>query len=645
MSDKNSLTILPKETHNGKETGLEMRIKSLLSRANTLPKGPGCYFMQGKHGEVLYVGKAKNLKNRVKSYFNESSKSAKTQVLVGHIYAFDFIVTQTELESFVLENNLIKEHKPKYNILLKDDKTYPYVAVDFGHPFPKLEYVRRPKRKKNIEFFGPFPVGTNISKILRVLTKAFKLRDCSNHEFSQRKTPCILYQMKQCSAPCVDYIPAENYKAEVNKSLKFFQDKSSVAAVMEELTTKMMGAAEHEDFEQAALLRDFIEELDEFNQHSYKQNVETLSDDHSDIISYYIGEEEVDISLYLIRQGNLIGHKNFHFLKDDFLEDIEVQILQGILQYYSQNNEVIAEKIIVDFNKEQANQLEESFKTIFGEGVKFKVLAKSSHNQALLKSAKKHAEESQAMRIKNQDSVYIGLNKLKELLNLRERPKSLECYDIAIWQGKSPTAAQIYFYEGKPDKTGYKHYHLEERPEGNNDFAMMREVFTRRLKHGNNPDVFIVDGGIQQVNTVSRVLDELEIKVPVIGIAKARDLRKSGFRGSEIKHSDERLVIQGRSNPYILSKCPSLMKIVVQMRDEAHRFSRRLHHKAEHKRVLKSWIDDVKGLNDESRRIILSHGKFSQNELMKFSKERLREEFKLEERYLSILFKFLNTSI
>ena len=636
------MTILPKETHNGKETGLEKRIKSLLSKANTLPKGPGCYFMQGKHGEVLYVGKAKNLKNRVKSYFNESSKSPKTQILVSHIYDFDFIVTQTELESFVLENNLIKEHKPKYNILLKDDKTYPYVAVDFNHSYPRLEYVRRPKRKKNVEFFGPFPVGTNISKILRVLTKAFQLRDCSNHEFNQRKTPCILHQMKQCSAPCVAYISKESYQDEIQKSLKFFKDNKSVVSVMEELTLRMMKAAENEDFEQAALLRDFMGELDEFNQHSYKQNVETLSDTHSDIISYYVGESEVDISLYLIRQGNLIGHKNFHFLKDDFIEEIENQILQAIIQYYSQNNEVVAEKIIIDFGKQQALQLEESFKGIFGEGVKFKVVAKSNRNQALLLSAKKHAEESQKMRMKNQDSVYIGLNKLKDLLQLKERPKSLECYDIAIWQGKSPTAAQIYFYEGKADKTGYKHYHMEERPEGNNDFAMMREVFSRRLKHGNYPDVFIVDGGIQQVNTVIKVLEELKIEVPVVGIAKARDLRKSGFKGSEIKHSDERLVIPGRANPYILSKCPSLMKIVVQMRDEAHRFSRRLHHKTEHKRVIKSWIDEVKGLSDKARKVILSNGKLSE-ELKLMSKDELRQELKLEERYLSILYKYLNT--
>ncbi len=642
MSDKKPLPILPKETPSGKDSSGEKRLIKLLDKANSLPNASGCYFMKGKNGEILYVGKAKKLKSRVKSYFANGPKSPKTEILVGHIRDFDFILTQTETESFILENNLIKEHKPKYNILLKDDKTYPYLLVNYAHDFPRLEYVRRPKRRKHHVFFGPFPVGSNISRILRVLTKALKLRDCSNHEFNSRTTPCILHQMKQCSAPCVGLIDESEYDQDIQRATQIFQNKKKRQETMEYLTEQMMNAAQEEDFEQAAMLRDFIQEIDEFTQKSYDQNVESLSESNTDIIAYYLGEEEVDISLYLVRQGNLIGHKNFHFLKADFIDEVENEIFIAVLQYYNQNNEVIPERIIVDFSKEKASELESSLLGVFGEGVKFKVYSRTKKYESLLDSTRNHAKESQSVRIKNQDSVYVGLNRLKDLLNLKARPQTLECYDIAIWQGKSPTAAQITFYEGKPEKAGYRHYHLQELPEGNNDFAMMREVFERRLKYENFPDVFIVDGGVQQVNTVKKVLEELDIEVPVIGIAKARDLKTLGFRADDIKQSDERLVIPGRANPFILNKCLPLMRIVVHMRDEAHRFSRRLHHKAEKKRTITSWVDNVKGLNDSVRKQVLSNMTLSFDELKNLNLTGLQRILGINQKHARIIYDYLH---
>ena len=212
LSDsKPNQDIVSNERDNVKLSARKNMLKGLLDKANTLPNASGCYFMQDSNGHIIYVGKAKKLKSRVVSYFNQSAKSAKTQILVSHIRDFDFIITKTEAESLVLENNLIKEHKPKYNIRLKDDKSYPYVLLNYNESFPRLEYVRKPKKRKGVELFGPFPVGSNISQILRVLNKAFELRDCSLHEFNSRKTPCILHQMKQCSAPCVDLISKENY--------------------------------------------------------------------------------------------------------------------------------------------------------------------------------------------------------------------------------------------------------------------------------------------------------------------------------------------------------------------------------------------------------------------------------------------------
>jgi excinuclease ABC subunit C len=216
------------------------------------------------------------------------------------------------------------------------------------------------------------------------------------------------------------------------------------------------------------------------------------------------------------------------------------------------------------------------------------------------------------------------------LLGLKERPRILECYDVAIWQGKSPTASQIVFEEGKADKAKYRYYHLEELPEGNNDFAMMREVISRRIGHGNLPDVLVIDGGVAQVNTVTAVLDELKVSLPVVGIAKSKDLTTGNLRATEVVKSEERLVIPGRLNPYILTKCPSLFKIIVSMRDEAHRFSRKLHHKAESRRVLATWVDEVKGLGEEGKKKVLANLSMTQKELKEYSVNDLMNYFGLK---------------
>lgn len=595
--------------------------------------------MKDKNGRVIYVGKAKKLKSRVTSYFNQSAKSLKTEYMVSHVFQFDFILTRSDAESFVLENNLIKQHSPKYNIRLRDDKSYPYVQVNWNEPFPRLEYVRRPKKSKGKELFGPYPTGSNISMILRILTKSFALRDCSLTEFRGRKTPCLLFQMKQCSAPCVSYISQEEYDQDLNLVKGFFQGPIKAKRAIQKLEEKMHAYAENEEFELAAMMRDYTLILDEFLQKSFDQKVESLnSEKNIDVWSFWNGPEEVDMSVYLIRSGMLLGQKNFHFVKSELIEEMDQEILSKVVQYYADADEVNPEIVVLDFADEEIESLPEALKTFQVE----KVLGRSKNYDPLLEMCRKHAEESQRVRIANMDSVYLGLNKLKELLNLKERPQILECYDVAIWQGSSPTASQIVFEEGKPDKTKYRYYHLEERPEGNNDFAMMKEVLTRRLDNGNLPDVFIIDGGVAQVNTVKAVLDEMQLDVPVVGIAKSKDLTSGDYRAKDVVRSEERLVIPGRSNPYILNKCPSLFKIVVSMRDEAHRFSRKLHHKAESKRVLSTWLDDVRGLGDEVKKKILSQLTMTQEELKDYSVNDLMNFFGLKSPHAKALWAHLH---
>ncbi len=602
----------------------------LLEKAKTLTTKPGCYLFRAKSEDdkdILYVGKAKNLKNRVTSYFNNSAKSAKTQILVSHIHDFDFIITNSEAEAFVLENNLIKKHAPKYNIRLKDDKSYPYIEIDMSSSFPRPVYTRRPRKGKQRKLYGPFTTGSNISAVLRVLIKSFNLRDCTDSEFKRRKRPCMLFQMKQCSASCVEKISKEDYRKDLDFVVNFFSGKTK--KTLKEIERRMFAASESEEYELAAVLRDNLDLLSEFANQNFDQNVEMSSEKDVDIFAYYVGEVEIDISIYLMRSGLLLGHKSYHFLKGDSDKENEEIFQTFIFQYYLNSNERLPSLIISNLKPKDLSIFQEAVH----ESLSKKTTIKKPYGkyQNLYDLTKAHAGESQRFRVKNQNSPWVGLNKLKELLGLKEAPSLLECYDVAIWQGKSPTASQIVFHEGKPDKKFYRYYHLEELPEGNNDFAMMKEVLTRRLKYGRLPDVFIVDGGKGQVGIFEGVLDDFGLNIPVVGIAKERVFKNQTFKDKEVSGSDERLIIPNRINPYVLKKCPSLLKICVGMRDEAHRFSRKLHHKAERKRIFKSWLDDIPGIGEKTKKKIREELDLPLSELKKYSVKQIMESLGISE--------------
>jgi excinuclease ABC subunit C len=323
--------------------------------------------------------------------------------------------------------------------------------------------------------------------------------------------------------------------------------------------------------------------LSDFANNFKQANAELDQERDIDIAAFYQGETEVDLSIYMMRNGILLGHKNFSFSNLEIIDDVEETINNFLFQYYSSTYDSLPELIITQMTDESNKLLEAGMKTLV---TNIRVRPPQKQYDSLLNLTRDHAFEQQRVRMLHEDSVYVGLNKLKDLLGLRERPVVLECFDVAIFQGTSPTASQIVFHDGKPDKKKYRHYHLEERPEGNNDFAMMKELITRRSDNGNLPDVFIVDGGLGQVNIFREALKEFNILIPVVGIAKSKVVRtKNGFKNEDIKRSEERLIIPGRANPFMLNQNRSLFKIIVQMRDEAHRFSRKLHHKEESKRI------------------------------------------------------------
>lgn len=594
----------------------------LQEKARSLPRKPGCYLMKSSQGKVLYVGKAKDLKARVATYFQNSAKSPKTEILVSHIRDFDFLLTESESEALVLENNLIKKHAPKYNIMMRDDRSYPYVMVDFNDDFPRVLYQRRVKRGEGKKVYGPFVHGSGIAEVLRIIVKSFQLRDCNKREFLSRKEPCLLYQIKQCSAPCVGKISKDEYLDDLQLAVNFFENKGEQS--IEILEKKMLELAENEEFEHAALIRDNLESLNTFLDFNHQKNAELSADvKNVDIVAYHVGEIEVDLSLYLIRNGILLGHKNFHFPVIDCEEEVESEVINYLFQYYTSGRESLPDYLVCDFSNDNRNLFGEALSTLG----KLKVVKAKNRKfdlTSLLNLTQDHAKEHQRVRVANEDSVFVGLNKLKDLLGMKERPVRLECYDIAIFQGTSPTASQVVFRDGKPEKKSYRGYHLEERGEGNNDFAMMKETLERRLDNGDLPDVFIADGGKGQLSIFKAVLDEAGLDIPVCALAKAK--AKSDFKGAEVERTEERLFIPNRSNPYVLSKNKSLFRILTQMRDEAHRFSRKLHHKAEKKRTITSWLDQVEGVGPKARTKILSRLELTQAELSQLTPEEIMKE-------------------
>ncbi len=601
----------------------------LLQKANSLPKQPGCYLMKNSRDEIIYVGKAKNLKARVKTYFDQSKKFIKTEHLVKNTKDFEFIITNTEMESLILENNLIKEHSPKYNIRLKDDKTYPYVEINQNEEFPRLEYTRKPKRKKGHKVYGPFPEGTHLKNIIRILTKVLNLRDCSLSEFKSRKTPCLLYQMNQCSAPCVDKISKSNYDELIDESIRFFKGPKGQNQLIKKLQSSMESLSETEEFEKAIIIRDSLEEIYNYQKHYSSQKVELdIPGKDLDIIAYYYGEQEIDLSIYSIRNSLLIGHKNLNFINTyEDLIDFEEDLPAILFQYYKESTNLPS---VIILNSAKGHKLiEDVFQSEFKKALKVKKQDRKLNK--LIEATKDHARNSQRMREENKIAVFKGLQHLKDLLKLKELPRKLECYDVAIWQGSSPTASQIVFVDGRADKNLYRQYNLTTLPEGNNDFAMMKEVLERRIKKGSFPDVFIVDGGIQQVNVFLKVLKEFEIDIPVVGIAKSKISMQSRFKDKEITRTEERLIIPQRKNPFILKKSPELFRIIVKMRDESHRFSRRLHHKKEHQKLIRSDLTRIEGVGEVTAKKILTKLEGPLSELSKLTAKEIGVLFGIKE--------------
>jgi len=569
----------------------------LVEKASATSESSGVYRMFDKDGKILYIGKAKNLQNRVKSYFQINLEHPKTQVLMTKVRDFDVILTQGEAEALILESILIKKHKPRYNILLKDDKSYPYIVVDENHSFPKLVFTRRPKKNKKQKVFGPFVSSYSLRNALRFLNQSFRLRDCSDVEFMNRSRPCINHQIGICSAPCVGLISLEAYASDMAQATRLLSGRGSEA--LSAMKNDMNRLASEEEFERAAKIRDQITQLEEtLLQKKNKSVVEAgaqYGSINQDVVGWYRREDQVTIALLLVRDGNVVDSTSFHFegvadksseeillsfiaqfyLVQDKLEDAE-EISEGNL--VGAQGKTIPEEILLPFSIDEISLLEAGLLSL-GSKTKF-LLPQRGIKHELLIMAEKNAEHAFEEKQREKGSIYRVLSEAKIKLHLENYPRRIECFDISNLGDTGIVASRVVFIEGKPDKSLYRHYKITSI-DTQNDFAAMKEVISRRLSKSfpesgeileDAPDLLIIDGGKGQLAMAMQVISELNVTgIDVVSLAKSKT--ESDFTNRMVEKSFERIFKPGRMNPINLAPDSSLCHLMQRVRDEAHRFA------------------------------------------------------------------------
>lgn len=537
-----------------------------------LPKKPGVYIMRDANDEIIYIGKAKNLINRVRSYFREKLDRPKTQILMSHFDSLEYIVTNSEKEALILEATLIKKHRPRYNVQLKDDKRYPYVKIT-NEKYPRLIITRN--ITKNGIYYGPFTDVTSVKKTVKFLKALFKIRTCRNMD-----GPCLNSQIDLCYAPCSGEISKEEYDEIINKIDLFFQGKYSV--IVKNLKKEMAEAAENEQFEKAAVLRDQITSIEEIME---KQFVDLVDDDlDQDVIAIAPNDNEVVVIIMPIRNGKIVGRDDFLMSGSQYESNSEI-LFAFIQQYYGFNRH-IPKQILLNEPIDDTELLEEWLSDLRGnkvyikvpmKGVKLRLVNMAQKNAEIIKHQKKAMENS--------------LIELKKYLKLDKLPRIIEGYDISNISGKFAVGSKVSFKDAKPNKKKYKRFKIE--TPGPNDFAMMKELLTRRLKMidtDEEPDLIVIDGGKGQLGMACEVLDELNLAhIPIIGLAK----------------EFEEIYIPNSKRPIIIPKNNKALHLLQQVRDESHRFAITYHRKLRSDNISESSLDDIPGIGKKRKINIL----------------------------------------
>ncbi|WP_374571762.1 excinuclease ABC subunit UvrC [Acinetobacter sp.] len=556
-------------------------IEKILAHMTALP---GVYRMLGKDGELLYVGKAKNLKNRVSSYFVKTLEHPKTQALVARIYDLETLVVRSETEALLLEQNLIKLHRPPYNIMLRDDKSYVYIFISADQPYPRIASGRGKGRHQAGKFFGPYPSAYNARDTLVILQKLFNVRQCENSYFSQRQRPCLQYQIKRCSAPCVGLISPQDYQQDVNNSIRFLQGDTK--ELNQELIAKMEAAAEALEFEKAVFYRDRMALLRDVQA---QQAIYTVKGE-ADIIAIAYHAGVTCVQIMHVRSGKMLGGKSYF---PDMQGDDLAQLLSDFIAnfYFQVADEVPAELIV---NAEPANrrELEQALQRHFDKKIqiKHKVRETRAEWQELAQMNVQHA-------IKGKLANHFELNeRFHQLEQVAGRPiDRIECFDISHTMGEATVASCVVFDAGGARKRDYRQFSIDDITAGD-DYAAMRQALTRRYKKHMLPDLLLIDGGKGQLHMAMEVMQELELDAFMIGVSKGEG-RKPGL---ETLHFTDGTKIQ-------LPEDHKALHLIQQVRDEAHRFAITKHRAKRDKKRGSSVLEVIPGLGPKRRRDLLTH--------------------------------------
>lgn len=573
--------------------------EDLKALVREFPITPGVYLMKNDRDKVIYVGKAKNLKARVRTYFNKlSDQSLKTKYLVAQIDHVEYLLTKTEVEAFLLEASLIKKYRPRYNIRLKDDKSYPYIRCSLNDEFPRFYIVRKVRQDGGI-YFGPYTSGWAVRGTIRFLNRTFQIRDCNDSFMKGRKRPCMTHQIGRCTAPCVDLIDQKSYGNDVKSALDFLKGKEK--KVVSQLTKQMKTSANEERFEAAARLRDSIDVLERILEKQTVINPNSELD--QDVIAFAGDPRGTLVETLHIRAGRVIGNRP-HFLAkldpNSESEEVKDWLTSFINQYYSDN--IVPDEILlqVDLGGDIIKLLKDVLFERHGKEPRI-LLATGTDGKKLLDLALRNATSHFQDNVNKHENRLKGLELIQKKLHLPAIPQRIECYDISNFQGSQGVASQVVFEEGLPKKEDYRRYKIK-TVEGANDYASMKEVLERRFKHTeyDDPQLVVVDGGKGQLKIATEVLSEIgRQEIPVVGLAKSRT--KGSFKDKEVSGTEERFFLPGRQNPVTFARNSESLAILVGIRDEAHRFAITFHRKLRDDATLSSVLDEITGLGEKRK--------------------------------------------
>ena len=611
-----------------------------------LPAKPGVYIMHDQDDAIIYVGKAISLRNRVRSYFRESTnKSPKIEKMVTKIARFEYIVTDSELEALVLENNLIKEHNPKYNTMLKDDKTYPYIKVTMGEDFPRVLFSRQMKKDKS-RYFGPFTSAFAVKETIELINRLYKLRTCSRvlpRDIGLER-PCLNYHIGQCMAPCQEYVTKEEYRAQVEQALDFLN--GNFDPILNSLRQKMEEASERLDFEEAIRYRDLYNSVKQVAQ---KQKITDSDGEDKDIIALARDENDAVVQVFFVRGGKLIGRE--HFIMTRTQDCTQAQVLLDFVKQFYAGTPFIPRELMLQHEIEDIPVLEQWLSARKGSRVYIRVPKKGT-KEKLVELAATNAKlvlSKDRERIKREEGRTIGA--VKEICALLSIPEAnrMEAFDISNISGFENVGSMVVYEKGKPKRSDYRKFRIK-TVSGPDDYACMKEVLTRRFRHGMEetkeledkqlekefgsftrfPDLLLMDGGKGQVNVALQVLSELGLSIPVCGMVKDDNHRTRG-----LYYQNREIEIDTRSEGF---------KLITRIQDEAHRFAIEYHRSLRSKEQVRSVLDGIPGVGPARRKTLMRDFR-SIDEIRQADVERLSQVPEIPEHIAEEIYSFFHGSV